>query len=91
MAPIAINDPITPVPVKAAPEVFHQSTSDLSKNPLERTWRGNKEGTLRIDGYPSFMHSTDEASLLQKRQWVREHLAIAFRFWGKMGYGEGIR
>lgn len=37
------------------------------------------------------MTATDEAGLLAKRQWVREHLAIAFRFWGKMGYGEGIR
>lgn len=85
MAPIATGT--TPAP---APE-FHQSVSDLSKNPLERTWRGNREGTLKIDAYPEFMHATDEEGLLKKREWVKLHLAVAFRFWGKMGYGEGIR
>ncbi|ORY21037.1 class II aldolase/adducin N-terminal [Naematelia encephala] len=70
--------------------VFHQSTDKLSKNPLERTWRGNKEGTLKIEAYPAFHDATDEEGLLKKRQWIKEHLAIAFRFWGKMGYGEGI-
>ncbi|GFZ51942.1 Meiotically up-regulated gene 14 protein [Saitozyma sp. JCM 24511] len=84
MAPIATGT--TPAP---APE-FHQSVSDLSKNPLERTWRGNREGTLKIDAYPEFMHATDEEGLLKKREWVKLHLAVAFRFWGKMGYGEGI-
>jgi len=91
MAPIAIDDHPAPLPIKTTPHGFHKSTSDLSKNPLERTWRGNREGTLRIDGYPFFMYKTDEASLIAKRQWVKEHLAIAFRFWGKLGYGEGIR
>lgn len=91
MSPIAIDSQLAhPVPLKTT-AVTHQSTSDLSKNPLERTWRGDKEGKLRIEAYPSFMNATDEAGLLEKRQWVREHLAIAFRFWGKMGYGEGIR
>ena len=83
MAPIAIND-------VNEPQAFHQSVSDLSKNPLERTWRGNKANTLRINGYPDFKDATDEESLLKKRRWVQEHLAIAFRFWGKLGYGEGI-
>lgn len=83
MAPIAIHD-------VNEPQVFHQSVSDLSKNPLERTWRGNKANTLRINGYPDFKDATDEESLLKKRRWVQEHLAIAFRFWGKLGYGEGI-
>ena len=71
--------------------IFHQSTDKLSKNPLERTWRGNKDDTLKIEAYPSYYNATDEEGLLSKRQWIREHLAIAFRFWGKMGYGEGIR
>jgi hypothetical protein len=83
MAPIATG-------TAPAPE-FHQSVSDLSKNPLERTWRGNREGTLKIDAYPDFMHATDEEGLLKKREWVKLHLAVAFRFWGKLGYGEGIR
>ena len=84
MSPIAIKD------LEAAPEPFHQSTAKLAKNPLQRTWRGNVEGTLSIDGYPSFMYAEDEESLLKKRDWVKQHLAICFRFWGKLGYGEGI-
>lgn len=93
MSPIAIDAQPVPshVPSKTTQPIFHQTTSDLPKNPLERTWRGDKEGKLRIEAYPSFMNATDEAGLLEKRQWVREHLAVAFRFWGKMGYGEGIR
>jgi len=83
MAPIAIDD-------STEQSQFHQCISDLSKNPLERTWRGNEANTLRIDGYPDFMHATDEEGLMKKRRWVQEHLAIAFRFWGKLGYGEGI-
>lgn len=68
----------------------HQTTAGLSKNPLERTWRGNKENNLRIDAYPEFMNATDDEGLLKKRVWVKEHLAVAFRFWGKRGFGEGI-
>ncbi len=104
MSPIAIS---APFPISAISKavitenrtldgvhtdsVFHQSTDKLSKNPLHRTWRGDKEGTLKIEAYPEFHNATDEEGLLKKRQWIKEHLAIAFRFWGKMGYGEGIR
>jgi hypothetical protein len=90
MSPIAIDTPANGHTTHKPTTAFHQTTSDLSKNPLERTWRGDKEGALKIEAYPSFMHATDPAGLLEKRQWVKEHLAIAFRFWGKMGYGEGI-
>jgi hypothetical protein len=91
MSPIAIADLVPTTVLKATqPAHQHQTTADLSKNPLERTWRGNREGTLKIDAYPDFMHATDEEGLLKKRKWVKEHLAVAFRFWGKLGYGEGI-
>lgn len=37
---------------------FHQTQSisslDASKNPLQRTWRGNRAGTVRYEGYPDF-------------------------------------
>ena len=49
----------------------HQTTAGLSKNPLERTWRGNKENNLRIDAYPEFMNATDDEGLLKKRVWVK--------------------
>ncbi|KAK4689326.1 hypothetical protein P7C73_g787, partial [Tremellales sp. Uapishka_1] len=86
MAPIAVADNVS----SADHGSFHQTTTKLSKNPLERTWRGDREGTLHIEAYPSFMNATDEEGLLKKRHWVKEHLALAFRFWGKLGYGEGI-
>ena len=46
--------------------------------------RGDRHGTLQLRGIPTF---TDPHA---KRQWIREHMAAAFRFFGKRGYGEGI-
>ena len=45
------------MPVKPQKQ-FHQTQSvaglDQTKNPLERTWRGNAAGTVRYPGYPDF-------------------------------------
>ncbi|GCB25180.1 meiotically up-regulated gene 14 protein [Aspergillus awamori] len=46
--------------------------------------RGNRAGTLKLRGIPTF---SDPAA---KRQWMKEHMAAAFRFFGKKGYGEGV-
>ena len=46
--------------------------------------RGNRAGTLKLRGIP--IHSDPYA----KRKWMKEHMAAAFRFFGKQGYGEGI-
>ncbi len=46
--------------------------------------RGDRQGVLKLRGIPTF---SDPAA---KRQWVREHMAAAFRFFGKRGYGEGV-
>lgn len=46
--------------------------------------RGNRSGTLKLQGIPTF---TDPYA---QRQWMREHMAAAFRFFGKKGYNEGI-
>ncbi|OJJ51436.1 hypothetical protein ASPZODRAFT_87787 [Penicilliopsis zonata CBS 506.65] len=51
---------------------------------FQATARGNRSGTLKLRGVPSF---TDP---YKQRQWMREHMAAAFRFFGKQGYGEGI-
>ncbi|KIJ51035.1 hypothetical protein M422DRAFT_158820, partial [Sphaerobolus stellatus SS14] len=49
-------------------------------------WRGDKEGKLRYDGArPDF-----KGDKYAERQWIKEHMAAAFRFWGKKGFGEGI-
>lgn len=46
--------------------------------------RGNRSGTLKLRGIPTFSDASE------KRKWMREHMAAAFRFFGKKGYGEGI-
>lgn len=46
--------------------------------------RGDRNGRLKLRGIPTF---TDP---MAKRQWIREHMAGAFRFFGKQGYGEGV-
>ncbi|KAL1973129.1 hypothetical protein VTN31DRAFT_6671 [Thermomyces dupontii] len=46
--------------------------------------RGNRAGTLKLRGIPVF------ADVYAKRQWMKEHMAAAFRFFGKQGYGEGV-
>ncbi|TFL02986.1 class II aldolase/adducin N-terminal [Pterulicium gracile] len=59
-------------------------TNSLSKNPLRRTWRGNVEGTVELAVIPKFQDRYAE------REWVKAHLAAAFRFWGKQGFGDGV-
>jgi hypothetical protein len=51
---------------------------------FQATARGNRSGTLKLSGIPIF---TD---LYEKRKWMKEHMAAAFRFFGKHGHGEGI-
>ncbi|KAJ5095570.1 hypothetical protein NUU61_004926 [Penicillium alfredii] len=46
--------------------------------------RGNRNGTLKLPGIPTFSDPH------QKRQWMKEHMAAAFRYFGKLGYGEGV-
>ena len=51
---------------------------------FQATARGDRNGTLKLPGIPVF---TD---LYEKRKWMKEHMAVAFRFFGKHGHGEGI-
>ncbi|GAA5997118.1 uncharacterized protein JCM10292_006221 [Rhodotorula paludigena] len=87
MAPIAIDPepvaaaPAHPLKAAAAPK---QDLSKLAANPLSRTYRGNKAGTIHMEGIPEF------ADPLEKREWVKVQLAAAFQYWGKLGYGEGL-
>ncbi|KAJ4466039.1 class II aldolase/adducin N-terminal [Lentinula lateritia] len=63
---------------------YHQSLDGLAENPLRRTWRGNEQGTIELSSVPKF----DDP--YQEREWIKEHMAAAFRYWGKCGYGEGV-
>ncbi|KAI5474777.1 hypothetical protein MNV49_002488 [Pseudohyphozyma bogoriensis] len=68
---------------------FHQSLDGLDDKPVDRIWRGNKAGTIGLSQkMPVFGEDMD--SLLKKRQWIKEHMAGVFQFWGKRGYGEGL-
>jgi len=53
-------------------------------HPFNRVWRGNKQGTVRLNSIPKFDDPYAE------REWIKEHMAATFRFWGKLGYGDGI-
>ncbi|KAL2443995.1 Meiotically up-regulated protein 14 [Exophiala dermatitidis] len=51
---------------------------------MEQLVRGDRKGKLRPQGIPTF------ANKLDKRQWMKQHMAAAFRFFGKHGFAEGI-
>ncbi|KAK0459010.1 arad-like aldolase/epimerase [Desarmillaria tabescens] len=71
------------LPTAPSNSVFRQSLDGLADNPLRRTWRGNKQGTIELGTVPTFDNPYEE------REWIKEHMAAAFRYWGKMGFAEG--
>ncbi|GAA6041706.1 hypothetical protein JCM8097_003092 [Rhodosporidiobolus ruineniae] len=84
MSPVAIHESDSAgQPPKAAAH-SKPNVAQLADDPLERIYRGDKEGKVTLAGIPDFGDD-----LLAKRQWVKEHLAAAFQYWGKAGYGEG--
>ncbi|RFU31617.1 hypothetical protein B7463_g4743, partial [Scytalidium lignicola] len=46
--------------------------------------RGDRNNKLKLQGIPTF------SDLSAQRQWMKEHMAASFRFFGKQGYGEGV-
>lgn len=68
---IAVGSPIQP-PLASSDKTFQALA------------RGNRKGTLKLRGIPTF---TDP---YEQRKWMKEHMAAAFRFFGKRGYGEGV-
>lgn len=69
------------VRISAPPDQHSPADNDAT---FQATARGDRNGTLKLRGIPTF---TDR---LAQRQWMKEHMAAAFRFFGKQGYGEGI-
>ncbi|KAF9873244.1 hypothetical protein CkaCkLH20_09407 [Colletotrichum karsti] len=69
----------------APSQLYHglalRASTDMGFDDLTR---GDRQGKLRLRGIPQF------SDPLKQRQWMREHMAAAFRFFGKMGYAEGI-
>ena len=48
------------------------------------TARGDREGKLKLQGIPQF------SDLSEKRQWMKQHMAAAFRFFADKGYSVGV-
>ncbi|KAL4779004.1 class II aldolase/adducin N-terminal [Aspergillus varians] len=46
--------------------------------------RGDRDGKVKLQGIPTF---TDPYA---ERQWIKEHMAASFRYFGKQGLNEGI-
>ncbi|KAG6914766.1 hypothetical protein DXG01_015457 [Tephrocybe rancida] len=54
-----------------------------AKHSFNRMWRGSKDGSVQLKPMPKFDDPYAE------REWIKVHMAAVFRFWGKMGYGDG--
>ncbi|KAG6887623.1 hypothetical protein C0995_013953 [Termitomyces sp. Mi166 len=54
------------------------------KSVFNKIWRGSEDGSIRLKPMPKFGDPYDE------REWVKAHLAAVFRYWGKMGYADGL-
>jgi hypothetical protein len=68
------------LPIRAVQE----STAAAQDATFQALARGDRQGKLKLRGIPEF------ADPYEKRKWMKEHMAAAFRFFGKMGYGEGV-
>lgn len=65
----------------AGEEQIKPAAQDASFQSLAR---GTRDGKLKLRGIPTF------SDPLEKRKWMKEHMAAAFRYFGKLGYGEGV-
>jgi hypothetical protein len=62
---------------QGAPKLKQQQVENLEENPLERTWRGDKEGKIRLQGVPDF-----KGDKYTEREWVKVRVAA----WGDKSY-----
>jgi len=92
----SITTTVTPNDQGSAPRLHLQGVSDpssssttnthkqdLNDNPFQRVWRGDRAGTIKMPGVPTFDDKYEE------RKWLKQHMAGCFRYWGKLGFGEG--
>jgi Class II Aldolase and Adducin N-terminal domain len=63
--------------------VTHGPTSIPTSRPMDTLTIGTRDGTLHMPIVPSFTNP------LSERSWSLEHMAGAFRLFGKFGFGEG--
>ncbi|KAF9267149.1 hypothetical protein L218DRAFT_941732 [Marasmius fiardii PR-910] len=65
----------------------HAELEKLQTNKIDRFWRGDKDGKIDFKTTHGIPHFEDK---YKERDWIKAHLAAAFRYWGKLGYGEGL-
>lgn len=65
-------------------QIVPTSSSQDKEDSFFSLSRGDRAGKIRMQGIPTFLDP------LEKRQWMKQHMAAAFRFFGKKGYGEGV-
>jgi hypothetical protein len=87
--PITINMSTSTVTTQQTQRSFllageEQIQSAANDTQFQSVARGNRNGTLKLRGIPTF------SDPLEKRKWMKEHMAAAFRYFGKMGYAEGV-
>src|SRR5271169_2120132 len=64
-------------------KLTHGETSIITSRPMDTLTIGDRAGTLHMPVIPTF---TDP---LLEREWCLEHMAGAFRLFGKFSFGEG--
>lgn len=70
--------------VRLAAEAQNKLSDPATDATFQSVARGDRNGTMKLRGIPTF------SDPLEKRQWMKEHMAVAFRYFGKRGYNEGI-
>ncbi|RFU28887.1 hypothetical protein B7463_g7446, partial [Scytalidium lignicola] len=78
-----ITTPLQGLQIQGQQDYAPMVTSGQEDAVFQSVTRGDRAGTLKLRGIPTY---TD---LYAKRKWMKEHMAAAFRFFGKQGYGEG--
>jgi len=85
MTPTAITPQQEPAKHAELKKATQENSTTARSGIDKRLWRGDKAGTIQFESVrPDFKDDK-----LAERQWVKEHMAGAFRFWGKKGYAEG--
>ncbi|KAI1120152.1 class II aldolase/adducin domain protein [Nemania abortiva] len=68
--------------VQVTPQLQAAAESELPS--FDDLARGDRDGKVKLEGIPTF---TDP---LKQREWMKQHMAAAFRFFAKHGYDLGI-
>lgn len=79
------STPTTTLPTQTyAPSLLPQPIPVEQDRAFQGLARGDRNGTLKLRGIPTFTNAYDQ------RKWMKEHMAAAFRFFGKQGYSNGV-